>query len=167
MGVLSHFGLAAALALATVSAARAHVTVTPNAATAGSYQVLRFGVGHGCDDKAATTALRIEIPQGVAVARPQPKSGWTLQIDRPADSRSVRAITWRGELPADQFDEFLVLVQLPVTAGPLGFPAVQSCGAAEKRWIEPTPASGERPKAPMPTITVTPSTMDGSAAHHH
>jgi uncharacterized protein YcnI len=169
MSGLSRLGLIAALAFAAAAAgeAQAHVTVTPAAAVAGGYQVLRFGVGHGCDSTAATTGLRIEIPPAVQVARPQPKSGWTLQIDHAADGGPVRAVTWRGALPADQFDEFLLLVQLPAAPGALSFPVVQSCGTLEKRWTEPTPASGERPKQPAPTVTVTPATTDATAPHHH
>ena len=71
-------------------------------------------------------------------------------------------------LPSDNaMFAFLVLVQLPAASGPLAFPAVQSCGATQKRWTEPAPASGERPKQPAPTITLTPSTRDAAAPHHH
>jgi uncharacterized protein YcnI len=172
MGVLKTAAVAAGLVLAA-SPALAHVSVAPKAADAGSYQVLRFGVGHGCEATAATTALRIEIPPGVLSARPQPKPGWTLQIEHGGeDGKSVAAITWRGALPADQYDEFLVQVHLPARTGPLAFPAVQSCGAAEVRWSEPTPAAGERPKRPAPTVLLTPAAgaptpSAGAETHHH
>ncbi|CAN7190303.1 YcnI family protein [Phenylobacterium sp. LjRoot219] len=157
MGVLKTAGLAAAFVLAVPPAALAHVSVTPKAADAGSYQVLRFGLGHGCDDQ-ATTALRIEIPAGVVSARPQPKPGWSLQIERgPGGGEAVASVTWRGGLPADQFDEFLIQVHFPDQVGPLAFPAVQTCGAAEVRWSEPVPPSGARPKRPAPTVLLTPA----------
>ena len=172
MGVLRTVGLAAVLTLAAAPAASAHVSVTPKAADADSYQVLRFGVGHGCEDQ-ATTALRIEIPPGVVSARPQPKPGWTLQIERGgAEGKAVASVTWRGALPADQYDEFLIQVRLPDEPGPLAFPAVQSCGAAEVRWTEPSPPSGERPKRPAPTVLLTPTAAEattpaGPQTHHH
>lgn len=172
-GVLKIGGPAAVLVLATAPAALAHVSVAPKAADAGGYQVLRFGVGHGCEDQ-ATTALRIEIPPGVASARPQPKPGWTLQIERApggeaGSSGAVASVTWRGALPADQYDEFLIQVHLPDQPGPLPFPAVQSCGAAEVRWTEPAPAGGPRPKRPAPTLLLTPVAGEAAPAapHHH
>lgn len=147
MVVLRSLALAAALAAAT--AASAHVSVQPASAAAESYQVLRFGVGHGCDGK-ATTALRIEIPAGVSVARPQSRPGWRLRIERdPGDT--VTAIAWQGELPADHFEEFVVLTKLPTGEGPLAFPATQTCGASEVRWGD-TRAPAKRP-APLLNLT--------------
>lgn len=145
MALLKPLIMAAALAWA--GAACAHVSVQPPAATAGGYQVLRFGVGHGCAGK-ATTAVRIDIPAGVASANPQPKPGWTLGVDHAGDGR-VTAITWRGELPADQFDEFLIHAKLPAAAGRLAFPAIQSCGTDTARWDDG--AEGH----PAPALTLT------------
>ncbi len=156
MVVLRSLTLAAVLAAAT--SASAHISVQPASAAAESYQVLRFGVGHGCDGK-ATTALRIEIPAGVSVARPQSKWGWRLRIERgPGDT--VTAIAWQGELPADQFEEFVVLTRLPAGKGPLAFPATQTCGASEVRWGDThAPA-----KHPAPLLNLTPA--DGAQVGH-
>lgn len=162
MVVLRSLILAAALAAAP--AAQAHVTVQPSSAQTGAYQVLRFGVGHGCGDTAATTALRIEIPQGVSVARPQPKPGWTLEIERTGPT--VTAVVWRGALPPDQFDEFVVLTKLPDAAGDLPFPAIQSCGAAQNRWVEVPPAGGPRPAHPAPILRLSPASPNGGHDHH-
>lgn len=154
-------------ALLSAGAAAAHVSVTPAQATAGSYQVLRFGVGHGCDGQ-ATTALSIQVPPGVTVARPQPKPGWTLSADWPK-GRTDRpaAITWTGELPASQFEEFLILVRLPAEAGPLAFPAIQSCGEAQNRWVETPQPGAARPEHPAPTVLVTPAAAAPDGGHHH
>jgi uncharacterized protein YcnI len=154
-------------ALSAAGAAAAHVSVTPAQATAGSYQVLRFGVGHGCDGQ-ATTALKIEIPAGVAAARPQPKPGWTLSAERPpGEPGRTASITWTGELPASQFDEFLILVHLPPDAGPLAFPAIQSCGAAQNRWTETPQPGGARPDHPAPVVVLEPAAGAPDAGHHH
>lgn len=166
MVVLRSLILAAALAAA--GAAQAHVTLPPEDVAAGSYKPLRFQVGHGCGDK-ATTALRIEMPAGVSAARPQPKPGWTLDIARSGDT--VTAITWRGSLPGDQFDEFLVLVHLPDSEGLLYFPAAQTCGGETVRWDEPQAKDDPAPKRPAPRITVMPRAGPSPAAapaeHHH
>jgi len=152
-------------ALIVAAPASAHVSVQPASAVAGAYQVLRFGVGHGCGDKAATTALRLEIPAGVSVARPQPKPGWTLEIVRSGEA--VSAIVWRGSLPPDQFDEFVVLTKLPAAGGPLAFPAIQACGAGENRWVETQSPGGPRPKFPAPTVTLVPAAPEGGHDHQH
>jgi uncharacterized protein YcnI len=141
--------------------ALAHVSVDPGEAKAGAYQVLRFRVGHGCGN-AATTTLRIETPQGLASARPQPKPGWTLTIE--TDGERVAALVWRGGLPADQFDEFAVLAKLPAAAGVLYFPVVQTCGSEESQWTE-IPDPGETGLShPAPLLRVLPA---GARAETH
>lgn len=164
-------GAAVALcaALAPFSAL-AHVTVTPDTAAAGGYQVLRFGVGHGCDGQ-ATTELRIELPTGVQAARPQPKPGWRERVEGPADAPT--AVVWTGRLRADRFDEFLILLHAPKTPGRLLLPAIQRCGATEQRWAEPPNADGQRAQRPAPVLTLTapgtPSMPSAAtpAEHHH
>lgn len=143
--------------------ALAHVSLDPGEAKAGSYQVLRFRVGHGCGTATTTTALRIETPQGLAGARPQPKPGWTLSVEQ--DAERVTALVWRGELPADQFDEFAVLAKLPAEPGVLYFPTVQTCGGEESQWTE-IPDPGEAGLShPAPSVRVLPAA--GSETHQH
>jgi uncharacterized protein YcnI len=150
-------------AFAAAAPAAAHVFVQPRAAAAGGYEVLRFGVGHGCDGR-ATTAVRIEIPPGVRAARPQPKPGWTLSIDQaPDDPDRVAAITWTGELPAGEYDEFLVMTSLPAEAGPLAFPSIQACGDVQVRWGETAPGS----KRPAPVVVLTPHAPPEGGHDHH
>ena len=160
MGLLKPLATAALVMAATP--ALAHVAADPGTAAAGRYQAVRFRVGHGCGD-AATTALRIEIPAGMASARPQPKPGWALEIAR--DGETVSAVTWRGLLPADQFDEFAIFFKLPSQAGTLYFPAVQTCGADAAQWTE-IPGPGERASHPAPSLTLTPA-APAAETHHH
>lgn len=168
-------GLLLAFALLSASAA-AHVVIEPTAATAGRYYAGRFRVGHGCGT-AATTALRIELPAAIVSAKPQPKPGWTVEIERVALAEAVHgeggairervvAITWRGRLPADQFDEFGMMFKLPPAAGALYFPAVQSCDGKEQRWTM-IPAAGQDWHSvpnPAPVLTVT-SAHEGHSGH--
>jgi uncharacterized protein YcnI len=150
--------------LTVAGAASAHVVAEPGAGPAGSYQVLRFSVGHGCG-AVATTALRIDIPPGVTTARPQAKPGWTLDMARSGDL--VTAITWRGELPYDQLEEFLIQVKLPATPGRIAFPTIQTCGERVSRWVEVGPPGGPRPEHPAPVVVVTPATPAPDAGHDH
>jgi uncharacterized protein YcnI len=57
----------------------AHVVAAPDEAKAGSYTAIAFRVGHACAAGDTTLKVRIEIPAGVASARPQPKPGWTYE----------------------------------------------------------------------------------------
>ena len=162
MGVLKSLLAGAALVAALPSTAAGHVAADPGRASAGAYQAVVFRVGHGCGE-AATTALRIEIPTEMASARPQPKPGWTLEIER--QDGKVTAVTWRGELPDDQFDEFAMLFKLPDQPATLYFPTVQSCGADESQWTE-IPSAGERASHPAPALVVTPKAA-AAETHQH
>ena len=53
----------------------------------------------------------------------------------------VTAVTWRGRLEADQFDQFGIMLKLPATGAQLYFPTVQTCQAGERRWTQ-IPAAG-------------------------
>lgn len=162
MGVLKSLLAGAALIAALPSTAAGHVAADPGRASAGAYQAVVFRVGHGCGE-AATTALRIEVPAEMASARPQPKPGWTLEIER--QDGKVTAVTWRGELPDDQFDEFAMLFKLPDQPATLYFPTVQSCGADESQWTE-IPSAGERASHPAPALVVTPKAA-AAETHQH
>lgn len=153
------------------TSAQAHVVMAPAEATAGSYYAGEFRIGHGCDDT-ATTSVRIEIPQDVLVARPRPKPGWAIEIERtplptPVVSEGkelrdrVSAITWRGLLPADQFDSFGVMFKVPDGhPGSLYLPVRQTCGDKIVEWSE-IPAAGQSwgtLKRPAPVIALAPAT---------
>ena len=99
----------------------------------------------------------------MASARPQPKPGWRLETER-REGR-VTAVTWRGELPGDQFDAFAVLFKLPDQPATLHFPTVQSCGAEQGQWTE-IPSAGERASHPAPALVVTPKAA-AAQPHQH
>ena len=165
------------LALAAASApASAHIVMAPPEATAGSYYAGAIRIGHGCD-AAATTAVRVDIPGGILTARPRPKPGWEIEVDREAlavpvtiEGKQVRervsGITWRGTLPADQFDEFGLMLKLPAgNAGPLYLPVTQSCGATEVRWGD-VPAPGAAwTSVPNPAPVLDVKASAGGHAH--
>ena len=180
MGVLKSLLAGAALIAALPSTAAGHVAADPGRASAGAYQAVVFRVGHGCGE-AATTALRIEVPAEMASARPQPKPGWTLEIERarlPAPvageggrllTERVVRITWRGRLEDDQFDTFGLLLKLPAGSGPLYLPTVQRCDRDETRWTE-TPAPGAAWNSvphPAPVLTLSPAAPAEAPGHLH
>jgi hypothetical protein len=125
--------------------------------------------------------LRIEIPADAAGAKPQPKPGWALKIERSplavptkgeggrTISDRVSAITWTGgPLPDDEWDEFGLSVHLPKRDGTLAFPALQTCETGSAAWTE-VPQAGQSPHAlahPAPTITLSPAADDAMAGMH-
>jgi uncharacterized protein YcnI len=110
-----------------------------------------------------TLTLRVEIPDAVASARPQPKPGWTVAVEKSdeadAAKRRATAVTWTGRLPDDQFDDFAVLMKLPAQPGELVFPVIQTCAAGESQWTEvPDPQRpGEKLTRPAPVVRLTPA----------
>ena len=157
----------ALLAATTPSLALAHVVMTPATAAPGGGYLGAFSVSHGCNG-AATVALRVELPPGATGVKPQAKPGWIITIEReplaapiPGEggrmiTTRVRAITWKGLLPDDQFDTFGVMLRAPKTAGPLYIPAVQTCEKGENRWVD-IPAPGQAWHSvphPAPVITL-------------
>jgi len=165
--------LIAGLAAAALSgAAQAHVVFTQPTAPAGGHWAGALRVSHGCDGS-ATTSVRVEIPAGIIVARPRVSAGWSVAIERqplaePVAAEGggflterVSAITWTGRLPDDQFEEFGLAAKLPVEAGALVFPVIQTCEQGEARWTETSVAGSPRPGHPAPVLT-----LEAGSAHH-
>jgi len=167
----------AALALGLAGPAAAHVVVSPDSLPASTFAAVSFWAPEGCAGS-PTTAVRIEIPQSVAVAKPQPKAGWTLELVKEPLAKPVigegglikervTAVVWRGgQVPDDQFEQFTVLIRTPTQAGPVYFPAVQTCQQGEARWVEVPSAdtAGKGLSKPAPALKVTPAAH--GAPHH-
>ncbi|HVZ07221.1 YcnI family protein [Rhodopila sp.] len=153
-----------------VPAASAHVVLELQQATAGTYFKAVFVVPHGCDE-AATTALAVELPPGIVIARPMPKPGWTLDIQKEAltrpllnegheITRRVSQVTWQGgKLPADEYDTFTMMLRLPETPGRLYFPVRQVCEQGETRWDQVPPAgkNSRDVRYPAPSLLLIPA----------
>lgn len=65
------------LALSAPLAASAHVEVDPSSTAAGSYSLLTFSLGHGCDGS-ATTGITIDIPETITSVTPTVNPGWDI-----------------------------------------------------------------------------------------
>jgi periplasmic copper chaperone A len=153
--------LAAAGALSALPAfapAQAHVTLDPASAPAGSYVRAALRVPHGCSG-AATIRVALDLPEGIYSAKPMPKPGWRLTIERRRLPQAVRSphgrdmeeevgrIVWEGgPLPDAQYEEFVLMMQAPnEPGGTLYLPVTQSCeGGKSDAWAE-RPAAGQNP----------------------
>ena len=175
-------GGTAALMLAGISGASAHVGVTPDKTTANSYALLTFGIPHGCEES-GTTKVTITLPAELNDAQPTVNPNWTAekvteQLAEPkklADGTSITKrtsqIVYTAKAPLDPSlrDALVLSVKLPDVAGKtLYFPTLQNCEIGQTDWSQ-LPAEGQDPhslKAPAPSVTVTaPAAADGHASH--
>jgi uncharacterized protein YcnI len=158
--------IAAGIAVAVSGPALAHVTLEVKEAAIGSTYKAVLRVPHGCAG-AATTGLRVQIPEGFIAVKPMPKPGWTLEIKtgpyaKPYEnegttlSEGVTEIDWSGgNLPDAWYDEFVFRGTFAggLEAGKFFFPVIQECGDAVTRWIDTSGTSDE----PAPSVTLTPA----------
>jgi uncharacterized protein YcnI len=167
------FGAAVLAGALTLSLpAFAHVTLETQQAAVGSTYKAVLRVPHGCDG-AATTAIKVQIPEGVIAVKPMPKAGWTLTTTKGKYAgaydyygeklaEGVTEVTWSGgNLPDEFYDEFVFRAFLTdsLEAGKkLYFPVVQECGDKAERWID-IPADGKGSddyETPAPGLKLTP-----------
>lgn len=170
--------LAAAFALA--APAQAHITLEHQTAHAGTYYKANFKVGHGCGDSPIRQIV-VTLPPGVQGAKPMPKPGWSLTIERAplaqpyqdhgrTVTEDVARITWTARAAADQlsnahYDEFALNAKLPRRDGPLYWSVSQVCVDGRIDWNE-VPGPGQSPhqlKSPAALLDLLPAT----GAHSH
>jgi uncharacterized protein YcnI len=175
-GTLLIGGAALAAAFGLSGPASAHITLASTEAPAGSTFKAVLVVGHGCGG-AATTQLRVQIPEGFYNVKPMPKPGWQLETvtgpyATPFDShgtsltQGVTEISWSGgELPDAWFDEFTFRGTFgsDLASGTVFyFPVIQVCGDKEDAWIDTS--GDENAEMPAPAVTLMPA---APAEHHH
>lgn len=171
--IMSRILLLAAAALFGTTGALAHVTLETQQAPVGSTYKAVLRVPHGCKG-AATTKVRVRIPDGMIAIKPMPKPGWTLETVKgpygkaydyygTPTSEGVREVVWSGgKLLDEHYDEFALRGYLVADLKPettLYVPVVQECeGGAVERWIE-IPAAGKSAdddKFPAPGLKLIP-----------
>lgn len=162
--------------------ASAHVVLEYQVAPAGASYKASFKVGHGCG-ASPTRQIAVDIPAGMRGARPMPKPGWTLDVQREklaqpyaSHGRSITEdvvrITWTAKteqdmLPATHYDEFVLVAQSPDKAGTVYWRVRQACAEGQNDWVE-IPTAGQALsdlKSPAAALEILPS--GGAAAHNH
>jgi uncharacterized protein YcnI len=163
------------------AAVHAHVTLEYQVAHAATSYKASFKVGHGCG-ASPTRQIIVEIPAGVQSARPMPKAGWAVDIQRAPLAKpmvnhghtitdDVVRVTWTARtredmLPDAQYDEFVLSARLPAQGGTLYWPVRQVCEQGRIDWVE-IPQPGQKRadlKAPAATLEVLPA---GASGHAH
>jgi hypothetical protein len=171
-------GLAAALFVTFAGPASAHVTLAEGQATSGTSYKGVLKVPHGCGE-AATTAIKVTIPEGVVSVKPQPKAGWTLALEKGPYEKSydvmhgkavkegVETITWSGgTLPNAYYDEFVFIAYLApqAQATKLYFPVLQTCEGTSVDWAQIPQEGGPRPEYPAPALKLAAAAMPAATA---
>lgn len=163
------FRCAARAAFLIACSSHAHVTLEYQVAPAASSYKATFRVGHGCGTS-PTRQVAVAIPPGVQGAKPMPKPGW--QIDMQRDGDQVRRIMWTARTAADalpdgQYDEYVLMARMPAAAGTIHWPVEQVCIQGRHDWTE-VPAAGQDRKAlksPAPALEILPAAGAGGHAH--
>ena len=162
--------------------ASAHVVLEYQVAPAGASYKATFKVGHGCG-ASPTRQVVVDIPAGMRGARPMPKPGWTLDVQRdklaqPHTSHGrnitedVVRVTWTAKtaddmLQSTHYDEFVLVATAPEQAGTVYWPVRQVCAEGRTDWVD-VPHAGQKLsdlKSPAAALEILPS--GGAAAHHH
>lgn len=167
---------------ASAGTANAHSSLEQREAKAGGFYKAVVRIPHGCNG-IATTAVKVELPEGFISAQPQPKAGWSVETTKGDYAQAykvhgkditsgVKQVTWNeGSLPSDYYDEFVIVGQLAKfdKDTTLSFPVTQTCGAdASVAWIE-IAKDGQDPHAlahPAPQLHVLVATGGDEHAGH-
>ncbi|MFT2691912.1 YcnI family protein [Clavibacter zhangzhiyongii] len=160
-----------ALAVALPLAASAHVRVSPDQAAAGSYSTLTFKVPTE-SATATTTSVTVDLPKDTPFSSlsTEPVPGWTAKVtterlDTPVKTDDATItdapteVTWTADdgvgLKAGEFQRFTISVGPVPATGSIVLPAHQGYSdGSVVDWDEATPASGEEPEHPAPTLYV-------------
>ncbi|NBH10709.1 YcnI family protein [Amycolatopsis sp. SID8362] len=154
--------------------ASAHVTanVYGPQPTKGGYAAIVFRVPSEEKDPVKTTKVVVDFKAdyGIGSVRTKPLPGWTAEVTKsklPAPitkdngtqvTEAVTAVTWTAqpgsELKATDYQEFSVSFgPLPTNVDQVEFPAHQTYSDGKVvDWNQPTPAGGEEPEHPAPTV---------------
>lgn len=150
------------MSLAFAGLASAHVTVQPKEVPAGSYQV--FTVRVPSEKEAATTTVKVAIPDNVNVSRFEPKADWTYEIEKGAEDKIV-SVTWKATgngLGATEFGEFRMQGKVADDAKELLWKAYQTYSDGEV--VEWTGAADADKPASVTTVTAATGEGDGHGA---
>jgi uncharacterized protein YcnI len=144
--------------------AQAHITIDSPAVMAGTYARLVLRVTHGCQGS-PTKAVSVYLPEAFRFAKAKVKQGWTISYEKANLARPVQShgrsltettavIRWEGgQIPDDQFDEFVLTGRVDESAsGRLPLRVLQECEQGQTDW-QGAPDS----KAPAPALEVKPA----------
>jgi uncharacterized protein YcnI len=156
----------AAISLVPAIAA-AHISIVSGPGFANATQIIKFGVGHGCEGM-DTYSVRVEIPAGVTSVRPMPSDFGKVSVE--VDSTGApTAVVWQ-RTPQETLDTDLAYYELSIRAKiadqpftTVFFPTHQTCrgpdgGTSVADWVATDPDAGGEP---APAVLVVPARKSG------
>jgi uncharacterized protein YcnI len=139
------------------TAANAHVTVWPRAASHGAYE--RYVVRVPNEKDVATTRVEIRFPAAVRISSFLDVPGWKLEVVTDSAGKITGAV-WTGNLPPKRFVEFPFVAVNPKEGASVAWPAFQTYeGNQIVEWTGP-----EGSKTPVSVTTLSPRPATGAAA---
>lgn len=170
-GVLAATVAATGLLGAGIASAHVSANIYGDQPAKGGYGTIFFRVPNE-DATQGTVKLEVDIkPEyGIGKVRTKPIPGWTAEVSssplaNPVTTASgtkiteaVTKIVWTAQagtkIGKNEFQEFEISGgPLPADVDQLEFPAIQTYdGGKVVSWNQPTPASGEEPEHPAPTV---------------
>lgn len=145
-----------ALAIGAPLAASAHIHVTPDSTSAEAPTTLTFSFSHGCEDF-PTTALIIDIPDGVEGVVPVAQAGWSIERTLAANG-TVTRVLYTAQTPVEGGIKGEVSMDVRFSAdladSPVPFPVTQECTTGSTAWTEVAADGEDEPESPAPVVAV-------------
>lgn len=101
----------------------AHVVVTPNRVAIGANTMFNVSVPN--EKQVAVTSVKLNIPSGVQNVQPDAVAGWDITTAH-GDNNTVTSITWTGNIPVGQREDFKFKAQAPANDTNLDWKAYQT-----------------------------------------
>ena len=140
--------------LANVTMVSAHVIVTPTSVGVAATQTFSMSVPSE-KDKLITTALRLELPEGLKDVKPTVHLGWSVTTKKDTND-SVTEISWtNGTIPFGQRDDFTFRTQVPGKAGELAWKAYQTYSDGSVTSWDQKPIAGKETDDSLTPYSVT------------
>lgn len=107
--------------------ASAHVTVKPAEVLTSGFQTFTVGVPN--EKEIPTTAVKLDLPEGLMHVSPSVKTGWKIAVEKSGDGHDamVKSITWSGGSIGEGFrDDFTFSAKVPAEPTELRWNAYQT-----------------------------------------
>ena len=162
-------GILFAAAISTIPAiAAAHISISSGPGQANATQIVKFGVGHGCDGL-DTYSIKIDIPAGVTSVRPVPSDFGKVSIEKDTTGL-VKSVTWTrttSDLASEDINYYELSVRAKLPDAPfttIFFPTHQYClgpdgGTVVTDWVGTDP--NDMVTEPAPALKVAPARKSG------
>ena len=133
----------ALIACLVTASVEAHVRIAPAESKAGATETYAARVP--TEGKVATTSVRLEVPDGVAIVAVRDQDGVTHEFERQAER--IVAVTWKVNIPAGQAAELKFVAKNPAVGTSVVWKVHQGyADGTSSHWVG---AASDRAPAPV------------------